>query len=98
MSGSHGGSHTGAGQPWKVHVTDETCSQLFTGPSHSSWWSGHIRSTSSFLCNNTNRSVMGVDAEHTALSSIQHIVSTPDAMDDTASISHDSVNACMYYS
>ena len=59
--------------------------------------SGALHPFFGILCNNTNSSVMGVDAEHTALSSIQPIVSTPDAMDDTSSLSHDSVDAGMYY-
>ena len=75
MSGSHGGSCTGAGQTWKVHVTDETCSQLLTRPSLSVpgvvGTSGALLPVFGISCNNTNSSVMGVDAEHTALSSIQ---------------------------
>ena len=101
MSGPHGGSCTEAGQPWTVCVTDDTHSQLFTGPSLSVpgvvGTSGALHPFFGISHNNTNSSVMGVDAEHTALSSIQPIVSAPDAMDDTSSPSHDSVNACMYY-
>ena len=102
MSGlPHSGTCPGAGRPWKVCVTDEMHSQLFTGPSLSvpgvATASGTIHPFFGILHRDTAGSVSGVDAEDATLSPIQPIVSQPDTTEDVSHQNYGQTDASTYY-